>query len=96
VAPISGHREHQEVDAAPTVDEAKHHRADGQAAGEGSPRAQSGLEGTDGRTSARQAAIEWIEAEIGSWLRPELRARVQHLKAKGTLRHATVKQLITD
>ena len=30
------------------------------------------------------------------WLRPELRVRVNHLKAKGTLRHATVKQLITD
>jgi len=28
------------------------------------------------------------------WLRPEL--RVRHLKAKGVLRHATVKQLITD
>src|SRR5262245_33994024 len=30
------------------------------------------------------------------WLRPELRVRVRHLKAMGTLRHATVKQLITD
>ena len=30
------------------------------------------------------------------WLRPELRVRVKHLKAKGVLRHATVKQLITD
>jgi hypothetical protein len=30
------------------------------------------------------------------WLRPELRVRVRHLKAKGVLRHATVKQLITD
>jgi bifunctional non-homologous end joining protein LigD len=30
------------------------------------------------------------------WLRPELRVRVRHLRAKGTLRHATVKQLITD
>ena len=29
-------------------------------------------------------------------LRPELRVRVKHLKAKGVLRHATVKQLITD
>src|SRR5262245_35169051 len=27
---------------------------------------------------------------------PELRVRVRHLKAKGTLRHATVKGLITD
>jgi ATP-dependent DNA ligase len=30
------------------------------------------------------------------WLRPELRVRVRHLKTKGVLRHATVKQLITD
>ena len=30
------------------------------------------------------------------WLRPELRVRAKHLKAKGVLRHATVKQLITD
>jgi bifunctional non-homologous end joining protein LigD len=30
------------------------------------------------------------------WLRPELRVRVRHLKAKGVLRHASVKQLITD
>ena len=30
------------------------------------------------------------------WLRPELRVRVKHLKAKGVLRHATVKQFITD
>ena len=30
------------------------------------------------------------------WLGPELRVRVKHLKAKGTLRHATVKQFITD
>jgi bifunctional non-homologous end joining protein LigD len=28
------------------------------------------------------------------WLRPELRVRVKHLKAKGVLRHASVKQLI--
>jgi bifunctional non-homologous end joining protein LigD len=30
------------------------------------------------------------------WLRPELRVRVRHLRAKGTLRHATVKHLIRD
>jgi hypothetical protein len=30
------------------------------------------------------------------WLRPELRVRVKHLKAKGVLRHATVRQLITN
>jgi hypothetical protein len=30
------------------------------------------------------------------WLRPELRVRVKHLRAKGMLRHASVRQLITD
>jgi hypothetical protein len=30
------------------------------------------------------------------WLRQELRVRVKHLKAKGVLRHASVRQLITD
>jgi hypothetical protein len=30
------------------------------------------------------------------WFRPELRVRVRHLKAKGMLRHASVKQLIVD
>jgi hypothetical protein len=30
------------------------------------------------------------------WLRPELRVRVKHLKAKGTLRHTPVKPLITS
>jgi hypothetical protein len=29
-------------------------------------------------------------------LRPELRVRVKHLKTKGVLRRATVKQFITD
>jgi hypothetical protein len=28
------------------------------------------------------------------WLRPELRVKVKHLRAKGVLRHATVKALI--
>jgi hypothetical protein len=30
------------------------------------------------------------------WLRPELRVRVKNLKTTGGLRHATVKQFITD
>jgi hypothetical protein len=30
------------------------------------------------------------------WLSPELRVRVKHLKARGVLRHATVKQFISD
>jgi hypothetical protein len=40
--------------------------------------------------------LSGLKPRSAQWLRPELRARVQHLKAKGTLRHATVKQLITD
>ncbi len=28
--------------------------------------------------------------------KPAIRVRAQHLKAKGTLRHATVKVLLTD
>ena len=30
-------------------------------------------------------------ANKAQWLKPEIRVRAQHLKAKGTLRHATVK-----
>ncbi len=30
------------------------------------------------------------------WLKPEIRVRAQHLKTKGTLRHATVKALLDD
>jgi hypothetical protein len=30
------------------------------------------------------------------WLKPEIRVKAQHLKAKGTLRHATVKALLDD
>jgi ATP-dependent DNA ligase len=37
-----------------------------------------------------------LRRKSAQWLRPELRVRVWHLRAKGTLRHATVKQLITD
>jgi hypothetical protein len=33
-------------------------------------------------------------ANKARWLKPEIRVRAQHLKAKGTLRHATVKVLI--
>jgi len=35
-------------------------------------------------------------ANKARWLRPELRVRAQYLKAKGTLRHATVKALLPD
>jgi hypothetical protein len=30
------------------------------------------------------------------WLKPEIRIRAQHLKAKESLRHATVKQLLVE
>jgi hypothetical protein len=33
-------------------------------------------------------------ANKAKWLKPEIRVRAQHLKAKGTLRHATVKALL--
>ena len=33
-------------------------------------------------------------ANKAQWLKPEIRVRAQHLKAKGTLRHATVKALL--
>jgi len=51
----------------------------------------------------RMAALEVAKPPVrglrqgsAQWLRPELRVRVRHLKAKGTLRHATVKHLITS
>jgi hypothetical protein len=37
-----------------------------------------------------------LKRKSAQWLRPELRVRVRHLKAKGTLRHGTVKHLITS
>jgi bifunctional non-homologous end joining protein LigD len=35
-----------------------------------------------------------LRANRAQWLKPEIRVRAQYLKAKGTLRHATVKALI--
>lgn len=40
--------------------------------------------------------LKGLRQGSAQWLRPELRVRVRHLRAKGVLRHATVKQLITD
>ena len=40
--------------------------------------------------------VRGLRQGSAQWLRPELRVRVKHLKAKGVLRHATVRQLITD
>jgi hypothetical protein len=44
-----------------------------------------------------QPPMSGLRHSSAQWLRPELRVRVRHLKAKsGVLRHATVKQLITE
>ena len=40
--------------------------------------------------------VRGLRQGSAQWLRPELRVRVKHLKAKGVLRHATVKQFISD
>jgi hypothetical protein len=40
--------------------------------------------------------VSGSRGKSAQWLRPELRVRVKHLKAKGVLRHATVKHLISD
>jgi hypothetical protein len=40
--------------------------------------------------------LKGLRLGSAQWLRPQLRVRVSHLKAKGLLRHATVRQLITD
>jgi bifunctional non-homologous end joining protein LigD len=51
----------------------------------------------------RMAALEVTKPPLrglrqgtAQWLKPELRVLVRHLKAKGVLRHASVKQFITD
>jgi hypothetical protein len=43
-----------------------------------------------------QPPVRGLRQDSAQWLRSELWVRVRHLKAKGTLRHATVKQLIAD
>jgi hypothetical protein len=40
--------------------------------------------------------VRGLREGSAQWLRPKLRVKVKHLKTKGVLRHATVKQLITD
>jgi hypothetical protein len=40
--------------------------------------------------------MQGLRQGSAQWLRPELRVWVRHLKAKGVLRHATVKQFVTD
>jgi bifunctional non-homologous end joining protein LigD len=47
--------------------------------------------------SAEKPALKGRQgANKARWLNPEIRVRAQHLKAKGTLRHATVKALLDD
>jgi hypothetical protein len=42
-----------------------------------------------------KAALKGLRrANKAQWRKPEIRVRAQHLKAKGTLRHTTVKALI--
>jgi hypothetical protein len=40
--------------------------------------------------------LSGLRRKSAQWLRPELRVRVKHLKAKGTLRRAIVKALLDD
>ena len=40
--------------------------------------------------------LKGLRQGSAQWLRPELRVRVRHLKAKGLLRHATVKEFINN
>ena|SRR5689334_9082240 len=58
--------------------------------------AQSGMEPTDRKIGGCRAAFARVRQGSAQWLRPELRVRVKHLKAKGVLRHASVKQIIWD
>jgi hypothetical protein len=47
--------------------------------------------------SIERPALRGLQrANKARWLKPEIRVRVQHLKAKGTLRHASVKALLDD
>ena len=43
---------------------------------------------------AAKPPLRGLRQGSAQWLRPELRVRVRHLKAKGTLRHAIVRLLI--
>jgi bifunctional non-homologous end joining protein LigD len=46
---------------------------------------------------AAKPALKGLQrANKAQWLKPEIRVRAQHLKTKGTLRHATVRALLDD
>jgi len=48
-----------------------------------------------GKVSLEKPALKGLRrADKAQWLKPEIRVRVRYLKAKGTLRHAVVKDLI--
>src|SRR5262245_57720444 len=53
-------------------------------------------QGTDSSIGIAKPPLRGLRQGSAQWLRPELRVRVRHLKAKGTLCHATVTALITD
>jgi hypothetical protein len=46
--------------------------------------------------AAAKPPLKALRQGSAQWLRPELRVRVKHLNAMGVLRHAIVKQFITD
>jgi bifunctional non-homologous end joining protein LigD len=46
--------------------------------------------------SIEKPALKGMRRGKARWLKPEIRVRAQYLKARGTLRHATVKTLLTD
>jgi hypothetical protein len=46
--------------------------------------------------SIAKPPLKGLRQSAAQWLRPELRVRMKHLKAKGVLRHATVKQFIAE
>jgi bifunctional non-homologous end joining protein LigD len=46
--------------------------------------------------SIEKPALKSLRRGKAQWLKPQIRVRVQHLKAKGALRHATVKALLRD
>jgi len=44
--------------------------------------------------SIEKPTLKGLRRGRAQWLKPEIRVRAQHLKSKGTLRHATVKALL--
>jgi hypothetical protein len=59
-------------------------------------RIQSGLRERMAELALAKPPLRGLRQDAAQRLRPELRVRVKHLKAKGVLRHTTVRQLITE